>query len=192
MYFKIENMGKILKNKSLVLKIGIGCFLILAVILDSLIKDISLFKLFTPSFLLSWLIIYLIDNYLWRLSWTKHFFGSIPNLNGQWIAEVRKIGDLKDHSMHVEIKQKWSSIHFEFIGDRVKSNSTITELSKIGDNYHIKYMWSGNFIDNDISPPNLEGAAALDFILNDETLMGRYWTFHPTNSTLGKMVFKRK
>lgn len=182
-----------MKTESLVLKIGIGCFIVLATLFALCMGEkANLFRLFTPSFFLSWGVVYLIDNHLWKLKWTKYLLGNVPDLNGQWTAVVRKQGDSDDHSMNVTIKQKWSSIHFEFNGDRVKSHSTIAELSKINNNYHIKYMWSGHFIDNSISPSNLEGAATLDFMIDNDTLIGSYWTFHPTNSTLGKMTFNRK
>lgn len=185
-----------MKNDSFVIKVGvISCLLVTSLFIFLITGSwINILKVMFPSVLLCTIIIWFIDNYLWKFKLTKSFFGNLPNLNGEWLATVQKASDNDFHTMKVIIKQTWSNIHLEFSGDRVTSQSTMARLIQVEGSYQLKYMWCGHF-NKEYKPKvfgKLEGAAILDFYHESDTLRGIYWTYvrSPKNS-IGDMTFNR-
>lgn len=96
-----------MKNDSFIIKVGvISCLLVTSLFIFLITGNwINILKVMFPSVLLCTVIIWFIDNYLWKFKLTKSFFGNLPNLNGEWLATVQKERDKELHTMKVVIKR---------------------------------------------------------------------------------------
>ena len=110
-----------------------------------------------------------INYYLWKISFINKLFGSIPNINGTWNAEIININDKKKQKSQLTIKQTWFTT--QIITETKRGNSTTisSEIIQVNDNWKLYFTWSASF-DGTI----FNGTTIVDII--DDKLDGYYFT----------------
>ena len=111
----------------------------------------------------------LINYYLWKVPLINKFFGSIPNINGIWKAEIINTNDNKKQKSQLTIKQTWLTT--QIITDTKRGNSTTisSELIQMNDSWKLYFIWNASF-DGTL----FNGTTIVDIV--DNTLDGYYFT----------------
>ena len=88
---------------------------------------------------------FFINYYLWKMPFVNKIFGSIPNLNGKWKAEIVNTNDNKKQKSQLTIKQTWFTT--QIITETKRGNSTTisSEIIQINDSWKLYFIWTASF-----------------------------------------------
>ena len=128
-----------------------------------------------------------INYYLWKVSFINKLFGSIPNLNGKWNAEIVNTNDNKKQKSQLTIKQTWFTT--QVITETKRGNSTTisSEIVQQNDSWKLSFTWTASF-----NGTVFNGTTIVDIV--DNKLDGYYFTnanFDERKCTSGSFIAKK-
>lgn len=108
-------------------------------------EPIALLKLTGALSIFSAIVFYLVNNHLWKMKWISPFFGSIPNVSGEWSAVIINIADGKEQTANIKITQTWLNIHVVTKVERGNSSTISSEIVKINETWKLYFVWNASF-----------------------------------------------
>ncbi len=107
-------------------------------------EPIALLKLSGTLSIFSTIVFYLVNNHLWKMKWINSFFGSIPNLNGEWSGVIINISDNKKQNANITITQTWLNCHIVTKVERGNSSTISAEIVKINETWKLYFIWNAS------------------------------------------------
>ena len=111
----------------------------------------------------------LINYYLWKIPFVNKLFGSIPDINGVWNAEIINTNDNKKQKSQLTIKQTWFTTQVITKTKRGNSTTISSEIIQVNDSWKLYFTWTASF-DGTL----FNGTTIVDII--DNKLDGYYFT----------------
>lgn len=162
----------------------------------------KMYNLFLFSAGLTFGIVWLFENYLWKdilsnfkkndLLWIYFQDYEIPILKDEYDAVIKYEFNNKKGIKEtiIKVNQTYSSINIFFVTDEIESSTVISEIIKKNDKFYLYYIYEtvpkSKFAQQ--NPPQIGGCRiTLDSIKDNnanEKLRGKYWT---TSKTTGDM-----
>ncbi len=87
----------------------------------------------------------LINYYIWKIPYINKLFGSIPNIEGKWEAEIINTKDNKRQKTMLDIKQTWFTVQVVTTTKRGNSTTISSEIIHINDSWKLYFTWSASF-----------------------------------------------
>ena len=111
----------------------------------------------------------LINYYLWKIPFVNKLFGSIPDINGVWNAEIINTNDNKKQKSQLTIKQTWFTTQVITKTKRGNSTTISSEIIQVNDSWKLYFTWTSSF-----EGTLFNGTTIVDII--DNKLDGYYFT----------------
>jgi hypothetical protein len=162
----IEKVKKII---TIVVVINILIIISYLLIMDYPKSPLELIKLNATLAFLSIGVVLSIKYYLWKIPYVNKIFGSIPNIEGVWNAEIVNTNDNKKQKSQLIIKQTWFTVQVISKTKRGNSTTISSEIIHNNDNYKLYFNWSASF--NGVP---FNGTTIVDII--DNELDGYYFS----------------
>ena len=105
----------------------------------------ELIKLNATLVSLSVAISLLVNYYLWKAPFINKIFGSIPNLNGSWDAQIINTNDNKKQKSKLIIKQTWFTTQVVTETKRGNSTTISSEIIQVNDSWKLYFTWTASF-----------------------------------------------
>ena len=134
------------------------------------------------------------DNYLWRVSPTKHLVRNRPRIGGTWKGSLIPVqptpGEddaLRDIPVFLVVRQTYTNLSLTLVSGESKSRSLLASIEQRGtDDFSLFYGYQ-NIPGSGVranSPIHLGGAALEISGLEPDVLSGDYWTDRLTTGSL--------
>ncbi|MDQ1339897.1 MAG: hypothetical protein QG567_1053 [Campylobacterota bacterium] len=151
-------------------------------------EPIGLLKLTGALSIFSTIAFYLVNNHLWKIKQINSFFGSIPDVNGDWSAVIINIADGIEQKADIKITQTWLNVHVVTKVERGNSSTISSEIVKINETWRLYFIWNASF-----GGETFDGTTIVTIDKNE--LDGYYFTnskFGGKNCTAGSFKAQRK
>jgi hypothetical protein len=140
-------------------------------------------------------LLFLLENYLWKLKFVNKIFVLPPDINGRFEGEIESSFNNNKHDIVIEIKQKLFSISINLYTNKSSSYSFVASIDKDSHDYwNLYYAYTSDpiTISDDADMNRHDGFAIIKILDNGKKIDGYYFNNPRYRGTHGNITCSLK